>query len=453
MVDVRRAYRQWFWRRMSWLCPGLAAAVVVFVRLALDETLELWLRLPALVISGGVTLLFVGLTLLPALVLAAGRRRQSRRAQLLRREFRSYPALALVSLSLAFMLLAVPLLLAPHPTGSFSAPQVAFRGHRGTMPSTEPVQPDPDPIAAFPEAPAEPVPTTAIPPPPAPVVDPVKPADPIAAAPEQEPLKLPDPPAPPIPTPAAAPAELPSGQELSSLKFRPDDGDWLSLRDTGSRMPKGLDRGGLPDERSADENPLPRLTLDLTIVPQSRGWYGAIYEAGLDVPTWKDGSIRASYFYAALNDEEGEVEFEPSMAWHRATIEVEQRLAGYTRHATFDLAVRAGIAVDRLTTHDTSLEVSSAPRPAPMIGIEVAIWEQDGLGLVTQVAHSFAVRVNGVASSTTDLKIELHLDLSERTTFTVGYRYIAVRAHEQGADFSELEHSFSGPMAGLSIAF
>src|SRR6185295_18280743 len=114
MVDVRRAYRRWFWRRMSWLCPGLAAAIIVFVRLALDDGLELWLRLPALLISGGVTLLFVGLTLLPALVLAAGRWKQTRRSQLLRREFQSYPALALMSLSLAFMLLAVPLLFAPH---------------------------------------------------------------------------------------------------------------------------------------------------------------------------------------------------------------------------------------------------------------------------------------------------------------------------------------------------
>lgn len=452
MVDVRSAYRRWFWRRMSWLCPGLAAAVVVFVRLAIDDSLELWLRLPALAISGGVTLLFVGLTMLPALVLAAGRRRQSRRAQLLRREFRSYPVLALMSLSLAFMLLAVPLLFGPHAADRIAVPRMTAgpRVHHPAAPESVPAEPST--LAAIPEIPAAQAPTAPVPA----VPEPVKAPDPVAAAPEPPP-PLPERAPSPAPAPAAtASLELPSGQELFSLKFRPDDDDWLLLRDAGTKV-KGLDRGGLPDERSADEAPLPRVMLDITIVPQSQGWYGAFYEAGVAVPTWKDGSIRGEYFYGSLNDNVDEVEFEATMAWHRMTVEVEQRLAGYTRHATFDLAVRAGVSVDRFITGDTSLEVSSNPRPSPRIGIEVAIWGQDGLGLVTEASHTFALRVDGAASSVTDLKVQLRIDLSERTMFVIGYRYVAVRIHDQGSDggvpFQELEHSFSGPMAGLTVAF
>ena len=63
MVDVRRAYRRRFWRRMSWMVPGLRVSVTVAARLAMLRDLELWLRLPALVISGGVALLFAGLSL------------------------------------------------------------------------------------------------------------------------------------------------------------------------------------------------------------------------------------------------------------------------------------------------------------------------------------------------------------------------------------------------------
>ncbi len=445
MVDVRRAYRRWFWRRMSWLCPGLAAALVVFVRLALDDTLDLWLRLPALAISGGVTLLFVGLTILPGLVLAAGRRCESRRAQLLRREFRSYPTLALLSLSLAFMLLAVPLLFGPAEPIVAPVPRTAAgpRSHHPAAPVPDPVRAEPEPVARIPEAPVAPVP-----PPPAPPVE-----DPVAAAPAQEPLPLPDkaPSPAPAPTPPAS-VELPSGQELFTLRFRPDGDDWSLLSPSGPKL-KGLDRGGLPDERNPEDQPLPRLTLDLTIVPQSRGWYGAIYEAGIDVPAWQDGSIRGEYFIGSFSDEAGEVELEASMAWHRATVEVEQRLAGYTRHATFDFAVRAGLSVDRIASHDSGIAVDASPRVSPRIAVEVAIWEQDGLGLVTQASHTFAVRINGAASSVTDLKIQLHIDLSEHTTFELGYRYVALRAHDRGAGLDELEHSFSGPVAGLSVTF
>jgi hypothetical protein len=277
----------------------------------------------------------------------------------------------------------------------------------------------------------------------------VAPADPVAPA--QEPLPLPE--KTPAPLPAPAPSlGVPSGQELLTLRFRPDGDDWSLLTEAGPRS-KGLDRGGLPDERSPEEQPLPRLMLDLTFVPQSGGWYGAIYEAGLDLPAWKDGSIRGEFLVGSFSDNADDFELESSLSWHRATIEVEQRLAGYTRHATFDFAVRAGVSLDRFDTPAAGIAVDTSPRVSPRMGIEVAIWEQEGLGLVTQVSHTFAVRQDGAASSVTDLKIQLRIDLTETTTFEVGYRYVSLRIHDKGGSFDEMEHSFSGPMAGLSVAF
>lgn len=463
MVDGRRAVRCWFLRRMSWLLPGLVASIVVFARLATDSSLELWLRLPAMAIAGVVALLFMGLTLVPILVFRSWNRGNRRRAQSLRREFRSYPTVALLSLSLALILLAIPLLFAPGPP--VPAPHLRTlagpRSHR---------VPDPvlsDPAAETPAA--------------APVeLDPPKSESPLAKA-SQDSTPLPVAPqektpevesaAPPVPVvavqdlptelrkpeiPAAPAAELPAGQELFTLKFRPEFED-LSLSSASLR--KGLDRGGLPEDSDPEDWQRPEIQLDLTIVPNTRGWYGAIYGTSIDVPVSRDTSFRASYFLANLNDAEGEVELEleASIAWNRATIEIEQRLAGYTRKSTFDLAIRGGFSVDRLDTNQAQISVSSAARPAPWAGLEVALWEQEGVGVVAQVGHSFAVRINEIASSVTDFRIELKIDLSEKISFQIGWRYLALRVHDKGSSggvpFDELERSSSGPVAGLGIRF
>jgi hypothetical protein len=444
MVDVRRAYRRWFWRRMSWMVPGLCVAVTVAARLAVLRDLELWLRLPALVISGGVALLFAGLGLLPFLVLRAKSRGDGRRAQSLRREFRSYPVLALVSLSVSLILLAVPLLFAP--TSTSPPKSSAAAGYRGHGHSSAPQES----VAALPQEKAP-----ELPPPVRPLPDPA----PVAEAP---PPPAPEVPAPPTPVPpplapvASAPAELPSGQELFSLRFRPD-GEQGSFSTAATLSLKRLDRAGLPGEGDLEDRQAPEFEIDLTILPRSRGWYGAIYEGAVDLPIGRNDSLRAGFFLGSLSDKEGNLELEATVVWQRATVEYERRLLGYTRHATFDLALRIGASVDRVISHEASISVDPSPRPAPWVGLETALWEQDGLGLVMQAGHSFALRLDGAAMSSTELKIELRIDVTESFSLELGWHYTGVRIHDKGSAgglaYQELEQSFSGPVGGINVRF
>ena len=139
--------------------------------------------------------------------------------------------------------------------------------------------------------------------------------------------------------------------------------------------------------------------------------------------------------------------------WQRDTVEYERRLLGYTRHATFDLALRIGTSVDRVISHETSISMDPSPRPAPWIGLETALWEQDGLGLVIQAGHSFALRMDGAAMSSTELKIEI----TETFSLEFGWHYPGIRIHDRGSSgglaYRELEQSFSGPGGGLSVRF
>ncbi|MBV8879782.1 MAG: hypothetical protein JO332_07460, partial [Planctomycetaceae bacterium] len=138
-------------------------------------------------------------------------------------------------------------------------------------------------------------------------------------------------------------------------------------------------------------------------------------------------------------------------------VEVEQRLVGYSRKSTFDLAIRAGLSVDRLDTHAALIRISSQARPAPAAGIEIGLWNDSNIGIVVQADHSIALRINEVASSVTDVRIEVRIDLSETVSLQVGWRYLAVRAHDKGRSggvpFDELERSMSGPVAGLALRF
>jgi hypothetical protein len=304
------------------------------------------------------------------------------------------------------------------------------------MPDPTPIPPTPPPVPppAHPEAAV---------PPPLPHQE-----SPTSAAAPVEPIPAPLP-------PPFRPVELPAGEELLNLRFRPDlDG---LLGETTPVSLQRLNRAGLPAEQDDDGWPMPEFQLGLTLIPKSSGWYGEIYDGSLDIPVSRNDSLRATVMVGSFNDSKDSVELEATVLWQRVTVEYERRLAGYTRSATFDLAVRVGVEVDGVRTHDAAFLVDSAVRASPWIGVEAALWERDGVGLVVQAGHSFAVRLSDAAMSSTDIKGEFRIDLSETVSLEVGWRYVAVRIHDKGSSgglaYQELEQSFSGPVGGLSLRF
>jgi hypothetical protein len=74
-----------------------------------------------------------------------------------------------------------------------------------------------------------------------------------------------------------------------------------------------------------------------------------------------------------------------------------------------------------------------------------------------QAGHSFALRMDGAAMSSTELKIELRIDITETFSLEFGWHYTGVRIHDRGSSgglaYRELEQSFSGPGGGLSVRF
>lgn len=444
MIDPRRAYRGWFLRRMSWLLPSLGAALTVFVSLATNRAMEWWLRLPALALAGSILLLFSGLTIVPLLVLYSLRRGDRYRAQSLRREFYSYPAVALISLSLALGLLSVPLLFAPR-LEPMKPPTRILAGSRSNRAAAPAIQ-----DAKLPVAPSDPTPVAA----PLALESKVLAPDP---APPSSPVQEPAPERSPIPAATAVPVitpVLPSGEEFFTFRFRPGV-DAPDLDVSVLHLRPGLNRSGLPFGEDPEDWLKPELQIDLTLVPETNGWVGAIYGLTIDVPIEINTSLRSSYFIASLDDspQEGEIDLEATVVWHRATIEIEQRLAGYTRTASLDVAIRAGLSVDRLDTQDANISVKSTARLSPWLGIEVGVWQQDQFGIVVQASHSFAMHISEAAASVTDLRIELKLDLSEPVSLRLGWRYLALRIHDRDDGFERLERTCSGPVAGVDIRF
>lgn len=436
MGDIRRAYRRWLAVRLAWLLPGLALAGFLAARFLGGPSLPVWIRIPSLTIAAGALFLLAALGVQSALVVRSRSAGDVRAARLSRRELRAHRATALLALAVLLSLSALPLLFeAPLPP-----PPLAVR--RPAPPVVEATVPE--------EQEEEPLVPVASPPP-APGVPQVLPE--IAAAPSS--LNLIDEPA--FPTPSPVPPREKShaaGRELLDPPQRPGPDDY-PLYPPARNARKGLDRGGLPDEGDASGWPLPELRLDITIIPESRKWVGALYEVSYDLPVGRDDSMRVAWFSGLLSDEKEELE--PTLSWQRATLEYVRRCAGYTRHAPFDVALRLGVTIDRVAEHESRIALATTPRISPWIGLEAAVWQDDGFGLVLQGGQSVAARITGESASVTDLRILIRFDWSESVSFQAGYRIFSARLHDHGLAGGgvreELEQTFSGPVAGISVRF
>lgn len=442
MVDVRRAYRTWLLRRLSWLVPSFLLSCVVLVRLATAGDLPIWARVPSLALAGGVGALVVALLLQSVRVLRERSEGSPRKAQLLRLELRATPAVAAAALLLLLGLLGIPWLVKERP--SAAAPVVR------RPPPVDVVRTPAEPVT--PAASAVPVEIPA-------VIEesPVETAGP-QILPEiarvfELPLSLED-----LERRLPAPVQELGARAESPrlLKDRPGYED--DLFDAVPPERKRFGRSGVPWESDAGAWVPPHLQVEVMLVSRSGPWRGSGLEVDGDLPVGRDDSVRLTYTAMLLSDEAKLAGLEPTFTWNRGTLEYLRRIAGYARESTFDFALIVGLSVDHLSTHEASLHLSGAPRISPCFGFEMAVWEDDEVGLVAQFTHSPATRLTGGSSRVTDFKVLVRIDLGEHSLLELGYRLLSVRFSDRQGPSDEaytdkMERSFMGPIVGLSFRF
>ncbi|HVE40299.1 MAG TPA: hypothetical protein VNM14_10455 [Planctomycetota bacterium] len=446
MGALRRAYRGWFLKRLVWLIPGFTVCCVIGGRVLL-ESAGSPASIPSLAIVAGSLLLFGTMFFRCVQVYRRGSRGDRSGARTLRRVLGPYRELSMAGIAAVLSLAALPLLFErPHPLRELAVHHPSH-GRPGAKQSSDASPIDAAPIST-PAAPAATEPT------PAPPELPPRPL-PLPELPKLED----DPFLTPLPLPLTVPTTLAQdaptrGREDQDPPQRPEVVDFIRTLAV-KESEHVLDRGGLPYEGDATSMPLPELSLDITLVPNSGKWKGSIYELSFDLPLNQNESLRMTYFAAAMNNEKDDDAYEATLAWQRMTLSYEHKLAGYTRHATFDLAVRLGGTVDVISEHESGIRVNPTPRVSPWVGVEAAVWEQSGLGVIVQGGYSVAARVTGASSSVADLRLLIRYDLSETLSVYLGYRYTTVRLHDhdEGPLREELHEHFSGPLAGLSLRF
>jgi hypothetical protein len=454
MVVLRRAYRGWFLKRLAWLIPGFLVCCIIGGRVLLDSAGSPAASIPSLAIVAGSLLLFGTLFFRCVQVFRRASLGDRARARTLRRVLRPYRELSMAGIAAVLSLAAIPLLFeGPRPVADVAVLRPTHgRPVARKTPEDFPVEvateaPLPNPAPPAPPGSAAPAP----PPPPAP------------AAPLPDLPRLQDDPfLTPLPLSLSAPTlavqdTTARGREDSAPPQRPEVLDFTRALALPAPQPF-LDRGGLPYEEDATTLPLRELSLDVTIVPNSGGWKGSIYELSFELPLSRSGSLRMTYSAAAMNKSQDDEDFEATLAWHRMSLSYELKLAGYTRHATFDLAIRLGGTVDVLSNHISDMAISETPRISPWIGVEAAVWEQSGFGVILQGGYSVAAPITGGSAAVGDLRLLVRYDMSENLSVYLGYRYIALRLHdrssaEDGPPREDLHEQFSGPIVGVSLRF
>jgi len=443
-VDVLRAYRRWLGRRLALLGPSFAAAVLVNLRLALDQRAPLWLKVASMSLALLIVSLLGFLGVETILCARLHRRGGGDGARVLRRQLVSTRGMALASLVLLAGIALLPEIF-PDP-----APHTLPPAQRQDWVSALPI-----PAGPVEQPPAEPA---SIPPP---ITWPEVSPDPVPAG---EPRELPILAGLPLRLELTerefalpGPAQDPAGEEQRQPVFRPEP-DLLLSRRAPAGLP-GIDRPGLADERDPGWVPPPEIRIDgLLLTSEGFGKIGA----GLllaDVPLTANASLRAGFLYAGSLDYDGAADGEATFQWNRLTLEYVHRLAGYLRRAPFDLALSLGFSMDRIEGAATEDSIQKEARLSPLVGIDVAFWEGGPFGLVLHAGQSFPVNFTGATSAVTDLSALVRWDLTARVSFHAGYRLLRVHlrgyaeslAHEGSRD--ELDATFSGPLAGVDLRF
>jgi hypothetical protein len=134
-----------------------------------------------------------------------------------------------------------------------------------------------------------------------------------------------------------------------------------------------------------------------------------------------------------------------------------RRLAGYSRQATFDLAVSVGACADFFRAAEGISDPGLHPKFAPYAGLDIAFWQHEPLGFLVHVGEALPITLVGSALGMTDLSAQIRWDLSERVSLHGGYRILLLRYKYDDVSNTPgpvaLHQSLTGPILGVDIRF
>jgi hypothetical protein len=442
MVDLLRSYRRWLLGRLALLVPAFATALFANLWIAFATNIERWLKVISLVLSG-LSLATLGYLLSETLTCSVLQRRGNRGlARTLRGQLAYSGGVAAVCLIVLLVIIGAPFFVrlpdaAKPPTSHLRHPWV----EPAPVEFTQVVVENPPPALAAPADPA----------PPKPEIRPVIADVPVRLEAEEKELEAPLALAPFLQeAPPKRAVEEPPAAE--ALRFRPEP---LPAPAPDPYAPGGVDRLGARGEEEAAAPP-PSFRLELLLLTmESRGrGPGADLEA--DVPLSRASSLRAGYLGVAFGSGDEVDEVDARWTWHRLSLGYLHRLLGYTRHAGVDLAVSAGMTVDRFEDEGT---LDTSARISPYVAADLGLWQGGGWGFTVHARQGLPVNLLGASSLVTDVAAVFRLDLSERISLSAGYRVVLLKLKEF-AENLEREHGdeefdarLAGPLLGLECRF
>jgi hypothetical protein len=456
MVDTARAYRRWLRRRLFIVAPAFLAALALSLTLVLDGQAASWLRVPSGAIASALAgfLAYLGAQAARAILHAqAGRRRSART---LRRELRPYRALTLGALALLLTVVSLPLLFREPVPVSLTARV------RRLSPPARPVQ-----------VRETPVPTSSAPIPAPQAREPVRVPEergpaPEASAPEIKPVLELAPPALVFDDqdpgeravarvlPGAAPEAPPNGYEElhGAPRFR---GGWDDLFRSGRAelLPLVLERYGLVDERDPLDAPPPEIRVDLMMDASGGHWEGTAGETAIDLPLGRADVLRVVAFLGHLTGNDDLTGAETPFSWQRLSVEYVRRLAGYTRHASFDLAVSLGACADYFDSPVAGSRINAGTAISSCVGIDAALWYAGTYGFVVHAGQSIPLGITPLLTNVTDLSAALRVDLTESLSLHAGWRIVWFTIHDrtEASGPPDTRGWLAGPVVGLNLRF
>ena len=218
----------------------------------------------------------------------------------------------------------------------------------------------------------------------------------------------------------------------------------------------------MPDEIFPDEMPSPEIRIDgiLLFGRQDYGKAPALTLA-FDFPFTPGDSVEIAWLALDLPHPADSTSLNPHDLpdWNHVTANYTRRLAGYTKHALFDLAVSLGASVDLIGAVKGLSVVDSSPKFSPYIGLDTAFWQDGAMGLLAHVGESIPVAIGGSSVGVTDVEALVRLDVSPQISLHAGYRFLFLRFKETpalvpvGEPNQPYSENLSGPVLGIDIRF